>query len=66
MQTLCCHVAALAVASIFYTWRAYAADVLARHRTLRDRVAYMLWVAADVRGSRTLLRLGPGKTAAGV
>jgi hypothetical protein len=39
-------VAALAVAGIFYTWRAYR-DTLVRHqRLLRERVAYMLWVMA--------------------
>jgi hypothetical protein len=47
MQLICCHVAALTVASIFYTWRAYAMDLLSRHRQLRERVAYMLWVAAE-------------------
>jgi hypothetical protein len=48
MQLICCHVAALAVASIFYTWRAYAMELLGRHRQLCDRVAYMLWIAADL------------------
>jgi hypothetical protein len=48
MQILCCHIAALGVASIFYTWRSYCAEMLGRHRLLRDRVAYMLWVAADL------------------
>ncbi len=56
MQLICCHVAALTVASIFYTWRAYAMDLLTRHRVLRDRVAYMLWVAADVGEWRSALR----------
>jgi hypothetical protein len=65
MQLICCHVAALTVASIFYTWRAYAMDLLARHRVLRDRVAYMLWVAADLGDWRS--SLGPGRqTAAAV
>ena len=48
MQILCCHVAALTVASIFFTWRSYTLELLGRHRLLRDRVAYMLWVAANL------------------
>lgn len=48
MQLICCHVAALTVASLFYTWRAYAMELLGRHRQLRERVAYMLWAAADL------------------
>ena len=47
MPTIACNVAALAVASIFYTWRAYRLAELHRHRTLRERVAYMLWVMAN-------------------
>jgi len=47
MPTIACNVAALAVASIFYTWRAYRLAQLHRHRTLRERVAYMLWVMAN-------------------
>jgi len=48
MQVLCCHMAALTVASIFYAWRSYSIELLDRHRLLRDRVAYMLWVVADL------------------
>jgi hypothetical protein len=47
MPTIVCNVAALAVASIFYTWRAYRLAQLHRHRTLRERVAFMLWVMAN-------------------
>jgi len=47
MPTIICNVAALAVASIFYTWRAYRLAQLHRHRTLRERVAFMLWVMAN-------------------
>jgi hypothetical protein len=47
MPTLVCNVAALAVAGLFYCWRAYHGQRLLRERTLRERVAYMLWVAAD-------------------
>ena len=43
-------VSALAVGAIYYLWRdGYAAghyrERLRRERTLRDRVAYMLWIA---------------------
>jgi hypothetical protein len=44
------YVAVLAVASIYYTWReAY----IAKHRkrsTLNERVAYMVWTAANRAG----------------
>jgi len=40
-------IAALAVASIFYTWRAYLQDRVKHAHTLRERVAYMLWVMAN-------------------
>jgi len=62
MQVLCCHVAALTVASIFYTWRSYSVELLGRHRRLRDRVAYMLWVAADL-ASEGWCDLPPGESA---
>jgi hypothetical protein len=48
MHTICCNIALLSVASIFYTWRAYAVDVVDRQRAIRGRVAYMLWVAAQL------------------
>ncbi|HVS39574.1 MAG TPA: hypothetical protein VMS17_28715 [Gemmataceae bacterium] len=47
MQMLFCNAAALAVALLFYTWRAYHQALLARRRVLRERVAYMLWVIAE-------------------
>jgi len=40
-------VAALAVATIFYVWRAYIHKQQQRQRLLRERVAYMLWVMAQ-------------------
>jgi hypothetical protein len=42
-----CSVAALAVAGLFYTWRAYHEKLLCKQRTLRERVTYMLWVMAN-------------------
>ena len=46
MQAVYCNIAALAVASLFYYWRAYSTTHLGRERTLRQRVAYLLWVVA--------------------
>ena len=48
MHTICCGIAALAVANIYYTWRSYVDALVARDRTLRDRVPFMLWTAADL------------------
>jgi hypothetical protein len=47
MHTFGCNVAALAVAWIFYTWRSYRDYIIMKQRTLRERVAYMLWVSAS-------------------
>lgn len=47
MEMLCCNVAALTVALLYYTWRAYHQTRIARDRVLRERVAYMLWVVAE-------------------
>ena len=47
MPTLYCSVAALTVAGIYYWWRGYAGDLLRRQQTLRERVAYLLWVVAN-------------------
>jgi len=38
---------ALSVAVIFYTYRAYREYACRRVKTLRERVTYMLWVAAS-------------------
>jgi hypothetical protein len=46
MQAVYCNVAALAVASLYYYWRAYATTHVQRERSLRERVAYMLWMVA--------------------
>ncbi len=48
MPNIICGLAALGVASVFYTYRAYADHLYLRQRTLRERVTYMLWVAANV------------------
>ena len=46
MQVLCCNMAALAVAGLYYSWRAYSQSIGQRERRLRARVAYMMWVMA--------------------
>jgi hypothetical protein len=40
-------VAALAVATIFYAYRAYLEVMTRQKRALHERVAYMLWTAAQ-------------------
>jgi hypothetical protein len=40
-------VAAVLVAAIFSIWRGYAEFRERRQRMLRERIAYLLWVAAD-------------------
>jgi hypothetical protein len=47
MATVSTCVAALAVATIYYIWRSYAHELFFKQRQLRDRVTYMLWVAAN-------------------
>jgi hypothetical protein len=47
MPVICCNLAALAIAVLFYSWRDGYLCQLQRHRVLRERVAYMLWVAAE-------------------
>lgn len=47
MEPLLPSAAALTVAVIFYTWRAWQQVQCRRQRLLRERVAYMLWVMAD-------------------
>jgi hypothetical protein len=46
MHVICCNVAALAVASLFYGWRAYSVAVMDQEQVLRQRVAYLLWCVA--------------------
>jgi hypothetical protein len=46
MQAIWCNLSALAVACIFYSWRAYSEALMRRERQLRERVSYLLWVVA--------------------
>lgn len=45
-QLLACNLACLAIASVYYAWRDLYQHRRKRQR-LNDRVAYMLWVAAN-------------------
>jgi hypothetical protein len=57
MELLCCNAAALAVALVYYTWRAYDQARAARQRLLHERVAYLLWVVASRMDSHTNRRV---------
>jgi hypothetical protein len=46
MQPIVANVAALAVASLYYLWRSHH-QAQQRRQRLCQRVAYMLWVAAQ-------------------
>lgn len=45
-QLLACNLACLAIAAVYYSWRDVYQQRCKRQR-LNDRVAYMLWVAAN-------------------
>jgi len=47
VQMIACNLAVLAIAGIYYAWRDRHAKQFQQRAVLRDRVAYMLWVAAQ-------------------
>jgi hypothetical protein len=47
MNPLVTSMATLAISTIFCLWNAYRQVEQRRHRQLRERVAYMLWLAAN-------------------
>ncbi len=47
VQMIACNLAVLAIAGLYYAWRDRHTAQAARRAVLRDRVAYMLWVAAE-------------------
>ena len=47
MQPIVTNMAALAVATLYYVWRAYHQTRRQRECVLRQRVTYMLWVMAE-------------------
>lgn len=50
MQSIVTNLAALAVAVLFYLWRAHYQTRRQHQRELRERVAYMLWIMAETIG----------------
>ncbi len=44
---LTCHVAVLAIAALYFTWKDRTTKTQLRRSVLRQRVAYMLWNAAQ-------------------
>jgi hypothetical protein len=46
MSLVVCAASALTVAGLFYSWREYSHRNECRHKLLRERVTYMLWVMA--------------------
>ena len=46
MPLLVCSIALLAVTVIYLFWRSYLQSLYRRQRALRERVAYLLWIAA--------------------
>ncbi len=43
----CCQVAALVIGTLYYVWRDIYRHRLRNTKVLRERVTYMLWVAAN-------------------
>jgi hypothetical protein len=50
MQAFSSSFTAMTVSAIYCVWRAYAQVRLQQQFTLRKRVAYMLWTAANLPG----------------
>ena len=48
MQQLACSIGILAVTVLYCFWRSYTEAARHRRQALRERIAYLLWVAADV------------------
>lgn len=52
MQPIVTNLAALAVAMLFYLWRAHFQSQQRRHRLLCERITFMLWIMAErIKGS---------------
>lgn len=47
MQVVVFNVAALSIALLYYAWRDAIARRMLRNSVLRERVAFMLWTAAN-------------------
>ena len=47
VELLSCNVAVLAIAALYYAWKDRRVKVATRRQVLRQRVAYLLWAAAE-------------------
>jgi hypothetical protein len=47
MEFISSTITTTAVAAIYVIYRRYQAHLQSKHRTLRERVTYMLWCAAE-------------------
>ncbi len=47
VELLSCNVAVLAIAALYYAWKDRGVKAAARRQVLRQRVAYLLWAAAE-------------------
>jgi hypothetical protein len=47
METLPLVICTLAIVAIYYVWQAYRFLLRRRQQVVRERVAYMLWIAAQ-------------------
>jgi hypothetical protein len=47
VELLTCNAAVLAIAALYYTWKDRVVKAAARRQALRQRVAYLLWAAAE-------------------
>lgn len=46
-EMMTCNVAVLSIAALYYAWKDRATKAAQKRRQLCDRVAYMLWAAAQ-------------------
>lgn len=47
VELLTCNVAVLAIAALYYAWKDRVVKAATRRQALRQRVAYLLWAAAE-------------------
>lgn len=47
VELLTCNAAVLAIAALYYAWKDRVVKAAARRKVLRQRVAYLLWAAAE-------------------
>ena len=47
VELLTCNAAVLAIAALYYAWKDRVVKAAAKRKVLRQRVAYLLWAAAE-------------------